>query len=314
MSDILRWLSADEKNVVGGSRYRPPTDAKDGKVFRLEAVWEADPPKRFTVCEWHDSFVAHLRKKWRNRPFEPTGDRLVAVEVKDRPGFSQGDKLWTLPGANPVRGKRVFKFTDEDTGDLDVMPSSWSPKLTSCRFGDVFVGLPEIEAKGFTVKLGINGVVRASVDPPVRLTLMTPWGQGAADLVGYMEEYVGTLQRQMEAADLGIWGRSGLQEAFPGLLSAAPPEGLEELSLSTDLVHASPEVSGDFRIEMRVRRPFSTMLAVRAVSDDDEADFVVSDVLPLNIPAASEVKDPLRRRLELLQPEWAQTRSRPLPA
>ena len=298
---------------MGGSRYRLPKDVKDSKVFCLEAVWEADPPKRFTVCEWHDSFVAHLRKKWKNRPFEPTGDRLVAVEVKDRPGFSHGDKLWTLPGANPVRGKRVFKFTDVNTDDPDFMPSSWSPKITSCRFGDVFVGLPEVKAQGFTVRLGLRGVVRTSVDPPVRLTLMTPWGQGPADLVGYMEEYVSTLERQMEAADLGVWGRSGLQEAFPGLLSATPPEGLEQLSLSTDLVHASPEVSGEFRIEMVVRPPFSTMLAVRAVSDDDETDFVVSDVLPLNIPATSDVKNPLQG-LQLLRPGSAQRPSRPLPA
>jgi hypothetical protein len=54
----------------------------------------------------------------------------------------------------------------ENTADPDFMPSGWSPKLTSCRFGDVFVGMPEVEAKGVTVKVGINGVVRTSVDPP----------------------------------------------------------------------------------------------------------------------------------------------------
>src|SRR6266540_3664322 len=53
---ILRWVSAGRGTVLDGGKLRPP------KRLILEAVWDTDPPTWFTVCEWHESWVARLRQ------------------------------------------------------------------------------------------------------------------------------------------------------------------------------------------------------------------------------------------------------------
>jgi hypothetical protein len=83
---LLRWLSADEQSQLDGQRLRPPKD------LRLQAVWDIDRPSLFTVYEWHDSWIAHLRKKWRNRPFAPDDASLCGnipqvIASRERPSF-----------------------------------------------------------------------------------------------------------------------------------------------------------------------------------------------------------------------------------
>ena len=221
---LLYWLSTDEKTVLDGGRLQPP------KKVCLHARWDTDPPSRFTICEWHDSFVAHLRKKWRDRPFDPIGNPLYAHQVQGRDGYSVGDYNWDLPTANPIRGKRVFRFTYEAVSDPNHKPTQWSGRVTACRFGDVYLSLPQLTGPhGIGLKWDIHGTVRTAVDPPLRLVLMTPWGEGEEDLLAYMQDYIQNLGRETDDEDFKSCTPGTLMETFGRLLPTARPQGFGAL-------------------------------------------------------------------------------------
>lgn len=290
-SSLLRWMSDDYTVDVDSGTFRPP------KIFGLEARWRSRSPKVFHVFEFHESWVGRLRKKWREDPREHVTWLPV---TRSGPTRAKADEPWNLPLPRHKVGKRVFRFTDRDEETPDDAPWNWSAEIVSSRFGDVHVRVP-MKAKLPVGEAGIDlgGTYRNAIDPPVRLVLLAPWGEGEESL-----EYMVDVARGLGETDLDLAeaSASDIEREFERYLPTAPPPTWR-VSLTDAEFWAEEDEEVTFGVRLEAANPGQTLLAIKAVNVNNDEEFVVSDVFELTVDPPSVF---IRDTLELLSPQPAE--------
>lgn len=183
LGPVLRWRSYaygwDED--VQKMPILPGGTVKAGKrVVLTQDHVGVTLPTNFTIYAAQGELMRRFRA-WRGKPQVVVVDRLKARGAGSDPMWSD---TWTLPTPPGRRTSRRLLFED------DLLHQS--PVLRVSRLGSI--GLrPGLDAclpvvPGLSATFSIDASIIVAVDPLLDLSVMTPWGEGADDLSGYLYE------------------------------------------------------------------------------------------------------------------------------
>jgi hypothetical protein len=274
----LHWVHSDRvAAVIDGKAVR------QDKSVRMRADWRLDcaSPKCFFIHE-ESFFLARLVRRLGGS-WHP----MASFRAYDAaPGMSLSVDVWET-GTRNVPGQSRYFFTDDAynaSGVLTVSSATHYVSKTQVESGGRMVavvpGVTEIgiraAAGGATIVHGIG----ATEDPRLRVTLMVPWGQGDADLLGHLRHRLSSPRVELgnkEPTD------SDLRQASQGFLSADPGpwvpnlrDGMEEITVDVD-----EERGVEVRVDLVFPKALSTRTAyaLRVTDTADPDNFVVSDVV-----------------------------------
>jgi hypothetical protein len=275
----LNWVRHDDLDVIltGGA-------VRAGELVRLQARWEPAPaylgPERFTISRSR-SYLARLAGR------EHRAEDIEMWADVDGPPVTHSRGSWQAGNVDQFCQQSRYLFRDAHgyrSGQLTVSNvAHYTTEPTFSLEGRITAPLPiATDVTGVIARAGRAKTiyhVGATSDPRVRITLMTPAGDGGRnDLAAYL---------RAQAPSLGggpgqrLPPRLGEILRTPHQLQWEPAfeSGQRELTLDVDESQTA-EISVVPEREYAERGvPFVTAFALRVEDVRDASRFVVSDVV-----------------------------------
>jgi hypothetical protein len=259
----LRWRKLSGAILPGGS-------VKPGKDVVLGSDAFVDPPDHFTIYRKLSALMTRIREEKGKSPLIEI-DRLPAEVVKPSKARSEP---WTLrtPGH---RLKWRLLFSDDQLHH--------SPVLHVSRVGTVrpsaglAATLPHVPVVGPTLEMEMEIV--ASIDPLIDLSVMTPWGQGGADMREFLFELAADSTETGD--DPGATAELLTSYLQPHLQR---PDGWE-FSLSRPQLNLGEGERAEFVVRLYAPTPGSAAFAIRMTAVDQPGpNESTSDLLIVEVP------------------------------
>lgn len=171
----LRWRTTNGVILPAGSW-------KPGKDVVLGSDDFAEPPGHFTIYRRPGLVQRRVRER-RGMPGMIRVDRLNALGDSHSSSAARSEP-WRLPTPPGLRICWRVLFEDDQLNRSPVINVS---RLSTMR-PNVGVGVPIPHAPGVEGTFGIGIEIIASVDPPVELSVLTPWGTGDRSLDDFLRE------------------------------------------------------------------------------------------------------------------------------
>jgi hypothetical protein len=231
-----------------------------GKKVTLTGDGYAELPGAFDVYRTFGSVARRVRQK-RGKPELAPVQSLTPNQ--EPPSAARSDR-WRIPPP-PHRLKWRLLFEDDRLNRSPILPVSRLGSIDNAGGGFA----------GASLSLGFK--VITAIDPRLRLSLVTPWGEGDESLHGHLRELEEDEAEEPEEAN------GAMLEYMERFLPSEPPAGWE-FSVTPDALELDEGGSAHVTVEIQFPTPGVTAFALQMAVEGEEELAAVSDVLAVEVP------------------------------
>jgi hypothetical protein len=278
----LRWVDGPDGSIVDGGTFAA------NKPIWLQELFPPDSqaPTAFLVREVPDPGWTQQVK-----------DALAAVPHLEFGAFridgnrATTDTSWLLPGPWAGAAARTFWFADENPDGTAHQSGLISSGLAQLGVVATNPDCPPADDRGVhVVEQGgvgcIELAVAVSVDPTFDVTVLAPGGEGEADLLVGVREWLDALDDELRRTAQEVDFDAALAfEEFLQTYEAYLPQAIPvdwQISADPPSIEIAPGQAGRVRIRIDAPSPGAAMFALRLV-DRSDGSTILSPFLPVEV-------------------------------